>query len=109
VAYRVGVDIGGTFTDGVVVDPEGTIGIFKDSSTPEDPSEGVFNVLRKAATEHSLTPEGFLDQVELLVLGTTVATNTMLEYSGVATGLITTKGFRDSLETSFPLWMSKMP
>jgi N-methylhydantoinase A len=98
VAYRVGIDIGGTFTDGVVVGSEGSIGIFKDSSTPEDPSEGVFNVLRKAASDQGLSPEEFLGKVELLVLGTTVATNTMLEYSGVPTGLITTKGFRDSLE-----------
>ncbi|MFQ6014577.1 MAG: hydantoinase/oxoprolinase N-terminal domain-containing protein, partial [Anaerolineae bacterium] len=44
VSYRVGVDIGGTFTDGVVIGEKGTIDIFKDLSTPEDPSVGVFNV-----------------------------------------------------------------
>lgn len=97
-AYRVGIDIGGTFTDGVVVGPTGAIDIFKDLSTPEDPSVGVFNVLGKAATYYHLPPADFLGQIDLLVLGTTVATNTMLEHKGVAAGLITTKGFRDSLE-----------
>jgi N-methylhydantoinase A len=96
--YRVGIDIGGTFTDGVAVGPSGNIDIFKDLSTPDDPSVGVFNVLRKAADYYSLHPASFLAQIELLVLGTTVATNAMLEYKGVATGLITTLGFRDSLE-----------
>lgn len=96
--YRVGVDIGGTFTDGVAVGPSGAIDIFKDLSTPADPSVGVFNVLRKAAAHYCLPPAEFMGQIELLVLGTTVATNTMLEYTGVPTGLITTKGFRDSLE-----------
>ncbi len=96
--YRVGIDIGGTFTDGAVVGPDGAIGIFKDRSTPSDPSVGVFNVLRKAAASYSLPPAEFLGQIELLVLGTTVATNTMLQHNGAAVGLITTKGFRDSLE-----------
>lgn len=97
-AYRVGIDIGGTFTDAVVVGPSGVIDIFKDLSTPEDPSVAVFNVLNKAATHYDLSAAEFLGQIDLLVLGTTVATNTMLEHKGVATGLITTNGFRDSLE-----------
>lgn len=96
--YRVGIDIGGTFTDGAVVGPDGAIGIFKDRSTPSDPSVGVFNVLRKAAASCGLPPAAFLGQIELLVLGTTVATNTMLQHNGAAIGLITTQGFRDSLE-----------
>jgi N-methylhydantoinase A len=96
--YRVGIDIGGTFTDGAVVGPDGAIGIFKDRSTPSDPSVGVFNVLRKAAASYGLPPAEFLGQIELLVLGTTVATNTMLQHNGAAVGLITTQGFRDSLE-----------
>ncbi len=96
--YRVGIDIGGTFTDGAVVAPDGAIGIFKDRSTPSDPSVGVFNVLRRAATHYGLRPVDFLGQIDLLVLGTTVATNTMLQHNGTSTGLITTKGFRDALE-----------
>src|SRR3972149_2393526 len=96
--YRVGIDIGGTFTDGAVVEPDGAIGIFKDRSTPSDPSVGVFNVLRKAAASYGLPPAQFLGQIELLVLGTTVATNTMLQHNGAAIGFITTRGFRDSLE-----------
>jgi N-methylhydantoinase A len=96
--YRVGIDIGGTFTDGAVVGPSGAIDIFKDRSTPADPSRGVFNVLRKAAAHYGQAPRDFLGAIDLLVLGTTVATNTMLQHRGAATGLITTRGFRDSLE-----------
>ncbi|MBW8012739.1 MAG: hydantoinase/oxoprolinase family protein [Chloroflexi bacterium] len=97
-SFRFGIDIGGTFTDGVAIGPSKAIDIFKDLSTPEDPSIGVFNVLRKAATHYDLSLKEFLGEIDLLVLGTTVATNTMLEYTGVATGLITTEGFRDALE-----------
>lgn len=96
--YRVGIDIGGTFTDGAVVGPAGNIDIFKDRSTPADPSVGVFNVLRKAANFYGLPAAEFMAQIDLLVLGTTVATNTMLQHNGAPTGLITTQGFRDSLE-----------
>ncbi|MEW6522746.1 MAG: hydantoinase/oxoprolinase family protein [Bacillota bacterium] len=96
--YRVGIDIGGTFTDAVVIDDAGRIRIFKDLSTPADPSLGLLNCLRKAAAAHGLEFEDFLRAVELLVHGTTVATNTMIQYKGAKTALITTRGFRDSLE-----------
>ena len=96
--YRVGVDIGGTFTDAVVTTTAGEMVIFKSPSTPEDSSIGLFNCLEKAATEFGLGLGEFLGKVDLLVHGTTVATNTMLQYNGAKTGLITTKGFRDALE-----------
>ena len=98
VTYRVGVDIGGTFTDAVVITNTGEMHIFKALSTPADSSIGMFNCLRKAADEFGMELEPFLARVELLVHGTTVATNTMLQYNGAKTGLITTKGFRDALE-----------
>lgn len=96
--YRVGIDIGGTFTDGVVIDSEGHIEIFKDPSTPQDPSIGLINTLKKAARFYREDFSQFLANMEILVHGTTVATNTMLQYKGVKTALISTKGFRDALE-----------
>lgn len=96
--FRVGIDIGGTFTDGVVITSSGEMRIFKSPSTPADSSVGLFACLQKAADSWSLPLGAFLDRVELLVHGTTVATNTMLQYNGARTGLMTTKGFRDALE-----------
>ncbi len=96
--YRVGIDIGGTFTDGVVIDSEGRIQIFKDPSTPSDPSIGLINTLKKAARFYGEEFSQFLGHIDMLVHGTTVATNTMLQYKGVKTALIATKGFRDALE-----------
>jgi N-methylhydantoinase A len=96
--YRVGIDIGGTFTDGVVITSSGEMHIFKTLSTPADSSIGMFDCLSRAAVKFGLNLPEFLGRVELLVHGTTVATNTMLQYNGAKTGLITTKGFRDALE-----------
>ncbi len=98
ITYRVGIDIGGTFTDAVVITSGGEMHIFKSPSTPADSSIGMFDCLKKAAAEFGLGLGEFLSKVELLVHGTTVATNTMLQYKGAKTGLITTKGFRDALE-----------
>jgi N-methylhydantoinase A len=98
VTYRVGIDIGGTFTDLVVTTSMGEMHIFKSPSTPADSSIGLFDCLKKAARFFNLEFSDFLGKVDILVHGTTVATNTMLQYNGAKTGLITTKGFRDSLE-----------
>lgn len=98
VTYRVGIDIGGTFTDLVVVTSTGEMYIFKSPSTPADSSIGLFDCLKKAARFFELEFPDFMAKVDLLVHGTTVATNTMLQYNGAKTGLITTKGFRDALE-----------
>ena len=97
-SYRVGIDIGGTFTDAVVISNRGEMSIFKAPSTPADSSIGLFDCLKKAASQHGSELGQFLERLELLVHGTTVATNTMLQYSGAKTGLIATKGFRDALE-----------
>lgn len=96
--FRVGIDIGGTFTDAVVITDAGEMRIFKAPSTPADSSIGMFDCLQKAATAFGLELRAFMERIELLVHGTTVATNTMLQYNGAKTGLITTKGFRDALE-----------
>ncbi len=97
-AYRVGIDIGGTFTDEVVITSSGEMHIFKALSTPADSSVGMLDCLKRAADKFGLSLGDFLGRVEMLVHGTTVATNTMLQYNGAKTGLITTRGFRDALE-----------
>jgi N-methylhydantoinase A len=95
---RMGVDTGGTFTDGVVIDEKGTIHNFKELSTPRDPSIGLYNVIRKAAEHFGKDVRGFLGDLDFFAHGTTVATNTLLTGTGAKTGLILTKGFRDTLE-----------
>ncbi|MGH8248784.1 MAG: hydantoinase/oxoprolinase N-terminal domain-containing protein, partial [Gammaproteobacteria bacterium] len=94
---RIGVDVGGTFTDFLVVDEHGNADIFKTSTTPRDPSIGFFRGLEKAAAARGLSPEEFLGQVDTVVHGTTITTNATLTGEGAATGFITTKGFRDIL------------
>jgi N-methylhydantoinase A len=98
IAFRIGIDIGGTFTDAIVLDGAGNTRLFKVSSTPEDLSIGVMETLDKAARSCGLTMQEFLGQTEMIVHGTTVATNTFLQFKGAKTGLICTKGFRDHLE-----------
>ncbi len=96
--FRMGVDIGGTFTDGVVIDPSGAIHPFKELSTPRDPSLGLYHVIRKAAAHFGRDLESFLGELDFFAHGTTVATNTLLTGTGARTGLILTAGFRDTLE-----------
>jgi len=96
--FRVGVDTGGTFTDCVVIDNQGQIHSFKELSTPKDPSIGLYNVIGKAAAHFGKSLEEFLPELDFFAHGTTVATNTLLTATGARTGLILTRGFRDTLE-----------
>ncbi|HZX86982.1 MAG TPA: hydantoinase/oxoprolinase N-terminal domain-containing protein, partial [Reyranella sp.] len=96
--WRIGVDVGGTFTDMVLRDDQGAVRIFKSPSVPADPSEGVLGVLRLAAQQLDLPLSALLRDCALFVHGSTVATNTILEKKGAKVGLLTTAGFRDSLE-----------
>jgi N-methylhydantoinase A len=96
--WRIGVDVGGTFTDMVLRDSAGAVRIFKAPSVPADPSEGVLGVLRLAAQQLDLPLTHLLRSCALFVHGSTVATNTILEKKGAKVGLLTTEGFRDSLE-----------
>lgn len=92
--YRVGADIGGTFTDIVMMSSSGQILKRKQSSTPDDYSQGIVEGL-----DDLLRAEGVsANKIVELVHATTVATNTVLEGKGARTALITTKGFRDVLE-----------
>ncbi|USZ69391.1 hydantoinase/oxoprolinase family protein [Halorussus salilacus] len=90
---RVGVDIGGTFTDVVTV-RDGEIRANKTASTPDAPEDGVVDGLQRAANRADLP----LSDVDFLGHGTTVATNAVLEREWAETALVTTEGFRDALE-----------
>ncbi|MCL5264340.1 MAG: hydantoinase/oxoprolinase family protein, partial [Chloroflexi bacterium] len=96
--WRLGVDVGGTFTDFLLADEDGNAQIHKTSSTPQDPSIGLMNGLAELADLKGLGLLDFVSQIELIVHGTTVATNAVLTETGATTGLLTTEGFRDALE-----------
>jgi N-methylhydantoinase A len=96
--FKVGVDVGGTFTDLAVASEGGDLHITKTLSTPGEEAVGVLNGLEKVAGHYGRTLADFLAACDVIVHGTTVATNTMLQYNGAVTGLITTKGFRDEIE-----------
>jgi N-methylhydantoinase A len=94
-AWRVGVDIGGTFTDVAMVDEAtGRIGIAKVLTTPHDFSEAVIDGIKQGLARETIAPP----DVSLLAHATTVVTNALLEHKGARAGLITTRGFRDVLE-----------
>ena len=93
--WRIGVDIGGTFTDvALVEETTGRIGVAKVPTTPEDLAKGVLSALELAMTRYQVAPA----EVGLLSHGTTVVTNAILQKSGARAALITTRGFRDVLE-----------
>lgn len=93
--YRLGCDIGGTFTDFVVVDDtSGRMQVFKCLTTPRDPSEAVEHGVREMAA----AVPGLVKGLDEVIHGTTLVINAIIERKGSPTGLITTKGFRDALE-----------
>ena len=94
-SWRIGVDIGGTFTDVALVNEDnGRIGIAKVSTTPDDFGAGVVQALSIALDDHNVVPES----VSLLSHATTVVTNAILENKGARIALVATRGFRDVLE-----------
>ncbi|OFZ98704.1 MAG: hypothetical protein A3H35_08125 [Betaproteobacteria bacterium RIFCSPLOWO2_02_FULL_62_17] len=92
------IDVGGTFTDCLVLEESGQLQRFKASTTPRDPTQGFFDAVGKAARHYSQTLEQFLAEVEQIVHGTTLGTNILITERGAKVGMITTKGFRDSIE-----------
>jgi N-methylhydantoinase A len=92
--YRVGIDIGGTFTDLLLVAEDGRAVIGKTLTTPGDPSEAVEVALRKAL-ESAAVRNG---EQGRLIHGTTLVTNALIERKGAPTALLTTSGFRDAIE-----------
>ena len=94
-AYRLGVDIGGTFTDIALIDEAtGQIYTGKVSSTPQDPSGGFMEAVQRLLAKQQIAAQ----DVAYIVHGTTVATNAIIEGKVAPTGFITTEGFRDMLE-----------
>ncbi len=91
---RLGVDVGGTFTDLIYVDDEsGTVLVHKLPTTPEDPSRGTVQGIRELTAEAGESPAA-LDGV---FHGTTIATNIVIEHNGARVGMVTTEGYRDIL------------
>ncbi len=92
---RLGVDVGGTFTDLILLDESrGKVWSAKVPSTPADSSVGVLNGIEKICREAGIKPS----EISEVMHGTTVATNTVLTGSGARVGLVTTKGYRDTLQ-----------
>jgi N-methylhydantoinase A len=96
--YRVGVDVGGTFTDLICVTPEGDVVLDKTPTTPEDQSVGVMNGLQELADRFGRPLQELCAEIDILVHGTTTADNTMIEMNGASTGLLVTEGHRDEIE-----------
>lgn len=94
-AWRIGVDSGGTFTDVCLFDDAtGRVEVWKVPSTPDDPSRGIAQGVAEGVARVGATPQ----EIGFFGHGTTVATNALIQLKGVRTGLITTEGFRDLLE-----------
>jgi N-methylhydantoinase A len=96
--FRIGVDVGGTYTDLVATDESGRTVFAKSPSTPADQSLGVMTGLEELARRLNVTRAEMLASTDRLVHGTTVATNALLERKGAKVALITTEGHRDVIE-----------
>jgi len=96
--YRIGIDIGGTFTDLVAVDDAGQVTIAKYPTSLPDQSIGLAEGLVALAEELGMSRAELLKQTALIIHGTTAATNALLERKGAKVGMLTTDGFRDVIE-----------
>ena len=96
--YKLGIDVGGTFTDFFLVGNDGSSLIHKTLSTPQDSSIGFITGIKEIAQKLNLELNTFIKDIDTIVHGTTVATNALLTMNGAKTALVTTKGFRDALE-----------
>ena len=93
--FRIGIDVGGTFTDFTLLNEmDGGVHFHKVASTPHEPSEAIAQGIAELLRDHHIAPA----QVTHVGHGTTVATNLIIERKGARVGLITTRGFRDVLE-----------
>ena len=94
-SYLCGLDIGGTFTDCVLIDESGQLTIAKAPSTPGNFAAGVLEAIARAAAKINLETSELLDRISVLAHGTTVGTNTIIQRRGARVGLITTRGHND--------------
>jgi len=95
--YEIAIDIGGTFTDLFIRDGDGRTDSFKVPTTPNDPTEGFFNSLEKAADEYGMALDTLLGDTERVIHGTTISTNAIIEDTSTKTALLCTEGFRNTL------------
>ena len=95
--FRLGVDVGGTFTDFLLIDEAGEKSIYKALTTPDDPISGLFSGIRKIADQRRLSVKDLLGRIDAIIHGTTITTNAVLTGSVAKTGFVTTRGFRDVL------------
>jgi N-methylhydantoinase A len=94
---RVVVDTGGTFTDLILEDAQGSLHLHKTPSRPDDPAGAVLDAVTVAASAQGIAPAELLSQIELFVYGTTIATNAVLENTTARTAFLTTQGHPDIL------------
>jgi len=95
--FKVAIDSGGTFTDGIALDEAGRASFTKVLSTPDNPSSATIECLHKLAKLYDLNTREFLEKTKIIVHGTTMATNLVATRSGSKLGLITTKGYKDRM------------
>jgi N-methylhydantoinase A len=96
-AYQVCIDIGGTFTDCLVSRANGEISIFKSPTTPGEFEKGFINVLKVAAEGYGVAAADFMKQIDLIVHGSTISTNALVERKTAKVGLVLTAGHQDIL------------
>ncbi len=96
--YRVGVDVGGTFTDLICIAADGEVVLDKAPTTLDDQSRGVMTGIGQLAKHFGRSLPEFCAELEIVVHGTTTADNTMIEMNGARTGLLVTEGHRDEIE-----------
>ena len=97
-SYRIGIDVGGTFTDLIAIDSSGSVNAVKTPSTPDQPSRSIADGLALLTGALALDLPELLADTELIVHGSTAALNALIELKGARTALLCTAGFRDSLE-----------
>jgi N-methylhydantoinase A len=95
---KVCIDVGGTFTDCLVLGDDGRLAEFKAATTPTDASQSFIDVLERAARASGQTLGEFVTRIDCIVHGTTLATNALLTGKGARVGMLTTRGFRDQIE-----------
>ncbi|MEE8161505.1 MAG: hydantoinase/oxoprolinase family protein [Acidobacteriota bacterium] len=96
-SFKIGVDVGGTFIDLVVIDQSQNRRLYKTLSNPEDLGNAIIEGLNLAAVDQGMTLEEMFAKTEIIIHGSTVATNSLLTRNGARTALLTTAGFRDVL------------
>jgi N-methylhydantoinase A/acetophenone carboxylase len=96
-SYRIGVDIGGTFSDFNSINDDGEVMTFKTPTTHYDLSVGFMRGIRELAKRYRISSEDYLQQTKALRYSTTIGTNALIERNGPKLGLITTAGFEDTI------------